>query len=225
MSCPWQAFSPGTISFCETRLCGWIAEPANTWSNLAYFLIGFYILWNCRGRLRDPLTLVGVTAVLVAIGSTIFHATGTFFGEVLDVSAMYLISGLFIVFGAKRLWPISDRHIWQIYAAIVASAIALLIATRWSGIPVFVLHVTIAVLIEGRLYRQHVRGTINYKPLMLMVSFFVAAFTMWNLDIKLILCNPDNHIFTGHSFWHVANSFCLWFFYKFHRQFSKSYAT
>src|SRR5690606_5856714 len=116
--CPWSRFDPGTIAFCERRLCAWIVEPSNTWSNLAYIAVGLYLLWICRDRRHEALSAVGVTAVLVGIGSFAFHATGTFIGEVLDVSAMYLISGLFITFNTRRLFAWSERQLLALYVAL-----------------------------------------------------------------------------------------------------------
>lgn len=222
-SCPWDGFDPGTVSFCERRLCDWIVEPSNAWSNVAYLLVGLAILWHRRGQLGSALAMVGYTAVIVSLGSFAFHATGTFIGEVLDVSAMYLISGLFITFAAKRLWHWDDAKLIRLYAVLCAISIALLITTRVSGIPVFALQVTVAVLMEIALFRRYRRdptaARISYKPMLWLIGLFAASFFVWWLDISQRLCDPDNHLFTGHAFWHVSNSLCLWFFYAFHKQF------
>jgi hypothetical protein len=218
--CPWSKFEPGTVEFCERRLCAWIVEPSNTWSNLAYIAVGLYLLWICRREWRNALTAVGVTAVLVGIGSFIFHATGTFFGEVLDISAMYLISGLFITFNVKRLYDWNDKKLLQLYVGISLASIALLIATKHSGIPVFVLQVTIAGIMEIQLFRRKTVPT-DYRQLIYLIVVFAISFTFWALDIRKRLCNPDNHLLTGHAVWHLSNSLCLLFFYRFHKQFQK----
>jgi hypothetical protein len=216
--CPWGRFDQGTVAFCERRLCAWIVEPSNTWSNLAYIAVGLYLLWIVRHRLKSAMAVPAYTSILVGIGSFAFHGTGTFWGEVLDVSAMYLISAMFITFNVKRYWDWPDNKLWALYAVICAVSIALLIKLRWIGIPMFVAHVTIAGLLEIALARRD-RKYVRYKYLHLLVWFFVAAFTAWVLDIRGILCDPDNHIFTGHAFWHCANSLCLYFFYRYHEQF------
>lgn len=221
-SCPWDGFDPGTVAFCERRLCAWIVEPSNAWSNIAYLLVGLAILWHRRSRLSSALAMVGYTAVIVSLGSFAFHATGTFIGEVLDVSAMYLISGLFITFAVKRYYGWSDPRLIRLYGALSAVSIALLIATRVSGIPVFALQVTVAVLIEivlFRRFRQAPDASVSYKPMLALILLFSVSFLAWWLDISHRVCDPDNHVFTGHAFWHVSNSLCLWFFYAFHRQF------
>ena len=50
--CPWSElshFAPPNVKWCEAQVCGWIVEPANTWSNLAYILLGALLLWRAAG--------------------------------------------------------------------------------------------------------------------------------------------------------------------------------
>lgn len=147
LSCPWSGLEPATISFCEERLCAWVVEPANTWSNLAYIFVGIYLLWRQRHDLKSSLTAFGVTSVLVGIGSDL-HGTGTRLGEILDVSAMFLISGLFVAFAAKRLWSLSDKRTISLYVVLCALSIVWLIVSRSSGIWLFAAEITVAGLAE-----------------------------------------------------------------------------
>jgi hypothetical protein len=39
-TCPWSSLDPGTVHFCEERLCAWVVEPSNAWSSMAYVVIG-----------------------------------------------------------------------------------------------------------------------------------------------------------------------------------------
>jgi hypothetical protein len=56
-SCPWHAgadlLGAPNIKWCEAALCGWISEPANTWSNVLYLVIGLVVYLQCR---RSPHT-------------------------------------------------------------------------------------------------------------------------------------------------------------------------
>ncbi len=36
------------VKWCEETLCGVIAEPANTWSNLAYLVVAAWLWWFTR---------------------------------------------------------------------------------------------------------------------------------------------------------------------------------
>ena len=44
MDCPYTAFDPATIAFCEERLCAWVAEPANAFTSLTKTIVGVAIL-------------------------------------------------------------------------------------------------------------------------------------------------------------------------------------
>ena len=81
--CPWDNWDPGTVQFCEERLCAWIAEPSNAWSSLAYVIIGLITLWAWRKGPSIGIA-VSVANIMIGIGSFFFHASGMFAGEVVD---------------------------------------------------------------------------------------------------------------------------------------------
>jgi hypothetical protein len=216
--CPWSHLAAGSMSFCERRLCAWVVEPANTWSNLAYIFVGLYLVWRQRGALKSSLTTFGVTSIIVGIGSMFFHGTGTRIGEVIDVSAMYLISGLFVAFPAKRLWALSEKATVGVYAALCAVSTAWLLLSYSNGIWLFAAQVTAAGLMEIALFRRDRPQLGAYRELLWMSIAFALAFTAWFLDVRKLMCDPDNHIFGGHAFWHCSNSLCLLFYWRFHRK-------
>jgi hypothetical protein len=219
-SCPWSRFEPAAIEFCERRLCAWVVEPANTWSNIGFVLVGLLILFKVGKESRPDLKMIGLTAVLVGIGSTLFHMTGTRWGEVIDVSAMYLISSLFIVFAAQRLWALPMSRFVMTYLVLATVTMAALVLSKTNGIWLFAAHITVAVLLELQAFRT-LSSRAQYRDLGLMAITFTVAFTSWALDVRHIICNPDNHIFGGHALWHLANATCLWFYYRFQKQFVK----
>jgi hypothetical protein len=51
MICPWDWLRQSPPSFCEETLCGWVKQPANTWSNIG-FLVSAALLW--RGSTSAP---------------------------------------------------------------------------------------------------------------------------------------------------------------------------
>ena len=46
--CPWSGFTPPNVDWCEEELCAWIVNPADTWSNLAYVVLGLFMWWAAR---------------------------------------------------------------------------------------------------------------------------------------------------------------------------------
>lgn len=218
VTCPWDSFEPATINFCEERLCSLIVEPSNTWSNLGFIFVGFLLLYISRHNLRDYLVSIPITAILVGIGSFLFHMTGTWIGEFLDVSAMFLISGLFITFNLRRLYNLSNGQLVLIYTATCCTFIAVLWQIHIIGILLFTFQVAIAIILEMRLIAKY-RDSTDYRYLKLVAITFTAAFLIWRLDITGVVCEPTNHFITGHAVWHILNAAVLYFYYKFNQQF------
>ena len=100
--CPWDGHEPAALHWCERELCAWIEQPANTWSNLAYVIVGVVIWRRAQREHKRPLAAIGAIEVLIAFGSFYFHASSTYLGEVMDVSAMFLFSGYWLVFNLWR---------------------------------------------------------------------------------------------------------------------------
>jgi hypothetical protein len=219
-ACPWDGYDPATIKFCEARLCAWVVEPANAYTSLTKTLAGLAILWSCR-RNRDALILVGIAAFLQGFFGFSFHATGAFWGEALDVSGMFTISGLFLAFAARRLYGWSDRALALSFVSLVALSVGILLTVRPSGIYLFTAQIVLWVLLEAQLYRTRGQAT-DYRYLRFLVLTFAIAFGVWIADITEVACDPDNHIFNLHSLWHVLTSLALYWFYAYQTQFRKT---
>lgn len=214
MQCPWDSFQHATVRFCEERLCSWIVEPANSWSNIFYILVGLYIVRLSLKDQKPKLSYIGICNILVGMGSTIFHGTGTFFGEFLDLSAMYLISGLMIMLVVKRLlnWDYT-RAISCSFCFAVLNA-GLLYYFNKLGILIFTAHVFFYLSLLWY-YKKSRSPVVQWKYLLIMLGLFIFAFFSWTLDITGLWCNPHNHFINGHSIWHIVNGFCLYWLYRF----------
>lgn len=215
--CPWSEFRPTHVAFCEERLCAWIREPANTWSNLAYLVVGVGLVAHALRMRRFSLVSVGVTAVLVAAGSAVFHASATFFGEVLDVFAMMLFALVLLTQNAARLRGWSGTRTNAAFAVGAIASLGLLLGVRDVGIFLFALTVIAAFALEVRLVRT--RGWLPgvHVELVRMVGAFAVAWAVWWLDFLRVapVCVPERHVVTGHAVWHVVNASCFVFLYRF----------
>lgn len=224
-SCPWSDWTPQTLDmFCEARLCAVVQAPAETWSNLPYFLVGALILGAAfrpgPSGARGPAAL-GAIALTVGAGSFFFHASGTFVGEVCDLGAMFFLSTWALLANVERLrGRLAPAVHLGLYWAITAGLVAALVAFHGGGIFLFAAEVTAVVLLELVLFAQHRRGQrppVPYGPLVGVVVCFVAAFAVWILDVTKVWCDPDNHLITGHAVWHVLNAPVFWLLFVFHR--------
>lgn len=211
--CPWSGYAPATIAFCERRLCAWVVEPSNAWSNLAYVLVGLVILWRVRGRLATALTAIGVGVIVLGIGSFAFHATGIRVFEVVDVSGMYVLSGLGLTFALQRLLGWRDGPaVGFLVGVILASSLAM-VALGNDGIVVFAIQILTMVGIELVLRSRNPPGAGIWLVRACVV--LAIAYVIWNLDIHGIVCDPDNHLVNGHAVWHALTAASIGLFYRF----------
>lgn len=128
--------------------------PANTWSNLAYVLVGFYAIalaWRDRrldsegssaGYLRaTPLLgfLFGVACCYLGLASGLYHASLTRLAQQLDVASMYapLLASL-AIFGGRAVTRWREHRgrsafdVAPVLVFLVVSACWLLFIFKWS---------------------------------------------------------------------------------------------
>jgi hypothetical protein len=220
--CPWDGHAPSNFDFCEANVCGWIVEPANTWSCLAYVAVGAYLIVRSqRDAGARPLVPIGVTAVLVGVLSGVYHASTIFATEFLDLFSMYTFSAYALVVTVYRVRGGAVRRLIGAYVGLVAVSLALLLLFRPIGVFVFTAQVIAVLVLERRIFRAQPAGAdrIDYRHLRALLAWFVAALAAWVPDYTRWLCMPDDHLLQGHAAWHVMNSLCFYFLFRFYRQF------
>lgn len=210
--CPWSAYEPGTISFCEERLCAWVVEPSNAWSNIGYVIAGILVLLGARRRI--PFFVIGISTIFIGFGSFAFHGTGTRIGEVLDLAAMYCLAGIGLVFAFRRFVPMSTTTFVLTYLGIVAASVALMVGLHTNGIFMFAAQFASVILLEVYLYATGRRAP-DYRWQWGLVASFGLAFFIWNLDKWKVLCDPRNHFVTGHAVWHVLAAITIYCYFRF----------
>lgn len=219
MACPWESFAPLPSSFCEQALCGWIREPANTWSNLSYLLVGVWMWRRARADGYLGLRLFAVAAVVTGLGSGFFHASGTAWAGRADYLGMFLEAGAMTALNLKRWKNISWRNTLLTFGiTTVGLGLAAGIFPAWErwiytfGSPCY--------LIEARLFFLTGKNT-NYRLLGVSWLFMFAAMFFWWLDLSGRWCNPGNHIISGHALWHLLSALALIPLYFYYTQFER----
>jgi len=100
--------------YCERTASGWLGEPANLFSNLAFFLAAVVLL---RRYGRSPPEVppifrwLAALLFLIGVGSSLFHATARLWGEVADVLFIaifiYLFVASFLRYAAGLPWGLA----------------------------------------------------------------------------------------------------------------------
>ena len=198
-----SSLSPATVTFCERRLEGLIVEPANTWSSLGYVVVGLWLL--ARRRARGALVIVAIAELGIGIGSLALHGTGTFAGEVLDLTGMFLLSATLFALGVGRLARLADAAVLRLWVLAVAAPLGLLAIVRASGIASFSVVLAVGTVAEIVASRREP----SFRLFLTALGIFGVAFTVWVLDITRLVCAPDNHVLGGHAVWHLLNAWSI----------------
>jgi dihydroceramidase len=126
---PWDGWRPATClpdaCFCEAISSGLIRQPINTWSNLAFVIVGGWVLLRLTSQAGSESTLkrvstrfgwqtpisiggfagriYGSVCIAIGLGSMVYHASLSFVGQWLDVMSMYLLGVFMVLYAAARL--------------------------------------------------------------------------------------------------------------------------
>ncbi len=213
--CPWHGLTPGTVSFCEARLCAWVAEPANTWSSLAYIAVGLWLLLHARRSRDSRLVAVAVAEIMIGLGSVLFHSTGALAGEFVDQVGMFLLSGLILTYAWGHAKGVAANRVTATYAGVVVLSTLIIVAYAPLGIPLFAVQLATGLAWELR-HRKGSAQPEQYRGLVQGILIFLGAFAIWTTDITGLLCDPDNHVLTGHAVWHLLNAWSIERLYRFY---------
>jgi hypothetical protein len=234
-SCPWDGFAPATMEFCERPLCGLVTEPSNTWSNIGYVVVGVVVLRLVRAEGKRHLAPIGWSALAVALGSAFFHASSTFVGQVVDIGAMFLFAVFWLALDLQRLLAWRTRTVRVFHGVLTALSVLVLIMEHTWGVQLFSLQVTGTFLVEIALFMRQRRAAradtaspeprVDYRHLVRLSLFFALAYAIWQLDFHRVVCDRDLHVISGHAVWHLLNSACFYFLYRFFCQFAEPRST
>lgn len=221
MDCPYsdllKAFGPPNIDWCERALCSYVQEPANTYSNLVYVLVG---LWILRTAGKRAFRLLGGVAIFLGIASLIYHASNTYATQVLDFVGMFAYLGLLWVWNLRRAGLLHTLVASTLaYFGLIYANLALMVIFPLLGWPIqmIVMANTLGLFaFEAIMWHTQEKTKGAYPHYMVAVALLLAAAVASALDLKRVWCQPDNHFLQGHATWHVLSGLSFWFVYRFY---------
>jgi len=204
---------------------------ANTWSNLAYVLVGLYALGlalHDRRRtgpanhvIGHPILSLGFGAACVLLGfaSGIFHASLTRWGQQLDVASMYPPLMVLAAMGLGRLWPrfgAGGPPTAPALVAVVAVAGVLFYHYKWQMSAVQVMVTLILLVFAFRCYEFFRKAPMDGRWFHLAFAFLVVGVFFRQIDVAGRFTGPDAW-FQGHALWHgftAASLGCIYLYYR-----------
>lgn len=210
-----ESLGPPDIDWCEAPLPALIEEPANTFSNLAYFIVALLIVRSTGKAVGRPLARA---VFWMGLCSFVYHASNNLLTQFLDFLGMFLFLGLLLTWNARRagLAPQFERR--HYFLALATNSI-LLVSLRWLAIPiqlVVVANTLVMLASEGLLYRRKKISGAAYRPFLFGMALMGLAALCSALDLRGVWCDPHDHLFQGHAAWHVLSAASIYFIARFY---------
>lgn len=209
MNCPWSAWRQSDLHFCEAAVCGWVKQPANSYSNAAFLLVAVLIWLRWHRTHRQMAKQFVQVLVILAAGSFFLHASMTFYGEVADFLGMFFFLSRMLVWNVERFLRRPAHHAEAWYWALASVPIALMFF-GFHGVSLFQIGVGVVIGTEVLVYLAGDRQA-PYRYLAAIAAVMAVAYRLWWLDVDHVWCHPDNHVISGHVLWHglTATTFLL----------------
>jgi hypothetical protein len=226
--CPWHAlaaYGPANIKWCEQRLCAWVNEPANAWSNLAFVVVALAVV--SLGRRHAATGLLRWFAPLVAVMgacSFVYHASNVWLTQVLDFLGMYMFCCLLLALNVGRLGWLSARALPRVYASTVVAltAVTAVIVRYGAPIQAIVFVLIVATVVTEGLCRRRAAERYALGGFFAALALMTAAIVCSALDATRVWCDPDDHLVQGHAMWHVLSALSLLPAFVHYRQFART---
>lgn len=199
-----------TVTYCEKPIGHFIQRPFYAISDLAFIVVGLFILLTAR---KSSLSKVfGLTTIVVGLFLLVYDATYSYLFQLLDVTGMYILVTLFMFLNLKRMkLNIAGIYRWLL---IIFSILIFYFLKGEAGNIIFGLFVIFVIASEWL-----IKEKISRKDWAIGVVLFVLGFIVWLPDATRTLCDPSN-IFNGRGIFHLFEATAIYYLYKFY---SKSY--
>lgn len=194
-----------TIEFCEKAGIGLIKRPFYAISNLAYLIVGFFIL-NKKTRFSK---IFGYSAIFIGLASFLYDASYTYVSQLLDLFSMLVFINILIYLSAIRLGK--NFKIFCIFAPIFG-LVSIIYFKSYAGEFVFGIFVLIAIVLETIIWLTG--RAKEFKMWLLGVGLFILGFVVWLFDAVFKICDSDN-IINGRSIFHILTATTIFLLYKY----------
>lgn len=224
------------FKFCEhNKMESSLVQTANTWSNLGFLIVGLFLVFvgikdgklktenQANLLLKHPVfsIIIGVSILYLFVGSFFYHASVTYFFQMIDQTGMYAILLSFMAYNAFRIWSSrknkagEQKSTLPIILFVLFVFDVLFLSLLWKIIDINILFTTLALsFIVFSIIHTKKTATEKFSKVLLYsaVIVYLSSMTIWILDRKNIFCDPDSLI-QGHALWHLLNAVALLLIY------------
>jgi Ceramidase len=227
--CPWvelrQAGGLPNVKWCEETLCSVVAEPANTWSNLAYLLVAVLLFQAARSEKERTLKFFAPAAFWVGITSLVYHATVSFLTQVFDFWGMYIYFLLILFLNLVRFGALKKEQFFKVLWLVVFAFTGLTVAVAKAGLPIqgIVGLLLVSALVTEVLATRRATEKVSHKAFGVAIVFIAVAAAFSASDASRAFCDRESHWIQGHAIWHCLGAVALYFSYHHYTQFKAQF--
>jgi dihydroceramidase len=218
----WADWKPATClakgCFCESISShGPIRQTANTVSSLAFVCSGTLVMLRPKKSSRMPRVysvIMGLSIVIIGVGSAFYHASLTFVGQFFDVFGMFLLAAFMLVYAWERIWNLRCAVTLSLYLGLNLFLSWLQFAIPDTRRYAFAI-VLIAALLFEYYFRLKTKPQIDVRPLSLGIGLLTLAYFIWILDNTRLVC-LETSLLQGHAVWHILGAVSVFFLHRYY---------
>ena len=216
------------ICYCEKLRPGMVKQPSNTWSNLAFVLVGLLILIHAGGAQaegQNPMVTIpffsigiGIVIVTLGIGSIFFHGSMTSWGNLLDNLGMYWFLSFALLYDIFRLFNASDVGVFIVIFLLINVFVGIFRGLDEGSEKYVFPALFISLIIIEFLFGIGVIGVAGVERSLFpwfaaeLGAFTLALVIWWFSRTGKPLCREDWRI-QGHAVWQILGAFATGFLY------------
>ena len=200
-------------SDCEHIGQGFLAQPVNAFSSLAFVVFGIVMLFSIPQQQRTERVnraIIGVLMIATGIGSVLFHGPqGSASHFLHDATILLTMIGI-VTMNVAGLLRWTEQRVWVILGVVGVAASAILLI--WPASTNIVAGIALVALIVQDIALHRV-GSINRRwwiaailVMAVALLFFVAGRT------GSPFCDSAS-IFQGHALWHILAATAIWAYF------------
>ena len=218
----WADWQPATClktgCFCESaNTHSPIKQTANTISSLAFVFSGMLVMTRTEKSGRFPFgysIIIGISCLIIGIGSAFYHASLTFIGQFFDVFGMFLLAAFLLVYALERIWNLRLITTLSLFLLLNLFLSGLQIAIPETRRYAFAVVLIIALAFEYY-YRVKANPQIEVKWLRLGIGLLTVAYIIWILDNIRLVCF-EHSLIQGHAIWHILGAVSVLFLHRYY---------
>lgn len=219
------------LNFCEHSRDALIKQPANTFSNISFIIVGLIIARllmiekyaGNKNRLTKTLfypTFFASLCVLMGPGSMAMHASTTIIGSYFDVTSMYLLSAFMFAYAFIRLFNLNELtfFISFLFVMFICNMVYFFGSNIFFWLDrnsIFGVFVVLATLLEYIIIYKNKISLKKRWAVLFSITFIIASI-IWHFSKTGNMLCYEYSLIQGLAIWHILDAITLYFMFRYY---------